>query len=679
MNKKILTLLFLLTLLTGQFFSFSPAKAYVPNDPLYSYQSVLQRINIASTWDITTGSDEITIAVIDTGIDIDHPDLVDNIWLNEDEIAGDGIDNDENGYIDDVNGWDFLNDTADVQPRFDPLMSGGVNHGTVVASIIAASGDNNQGIAGISYYSKIMPLEVLDVDGVGNIDDTIRAINYAVANGADIINMSFVGHDYDDRFLTAVKQAYEAGVIVVAAAGNDTLNHGGDDLTQSPVYPACLDQGLNENFVIGVAAVDEKGIKTNFSNYGNCIDISAPGTRMFAAMAFDEDEPDYQVAYGGYWTGTSVATPLVSGAIALIKSINPSMPIGQVVDALGRGADDVDILNPDFIGQLGVGILDIAESIESIYREMEAYKQAKYIVTGAGVSDKPKIKIFKSNGYQVGEFLAYPESIKTGLNVAVGNVMGDDEDEIIVVPKTGGGAHLKIFDRQGNLLQQFFVYDKAFRGGVNVVVGDLDQAGYDEIVVAPMSKMEPRVRVLDYRGFSKGDFLAYEPTMQGGVSLAILNLGYWNNQQILTGAGLGSGPQVSIFDMKGNVQKRFFAFLENFHGGINVAAGDVDGDLIDEIVVGVNSKVDAYFRIFNTKGYLKSQTLAYPENYFGGVKIAMADLNNDGLEEIITGTGVTGGPQVRIFGGGGEVKAQFFAYSKDLRGGVSVAAIEGEE
>ena len=657
-----------------------PVSAYIPNDPLYSYQSVLQRINIANTWDITTGSDEIIVAVIDTGIDIDHPDLAENIWKNEDEIAGDGIDNDENGYIDDVNGWDFINNTNDVQPKFDPALSGGVHHGTVVASIIAAVGDNGQGIAGVSYHSKIMPLEVMGVDGIGDVYHTIKAIEYAVTNGADIINMSFVGHETSDHFFNTVKAAYDAGVIIVAAAGNDLLNHGGNDMSESPVYPACLDQGHEKNFIIGVAAVDGEGIKTDFSNYGSeCIDISAPGTRMFAALAQDDDEPEFLDAYGGYWTGTSVATPLVAGAATLIKSINPSMPVDQVIDALGRGADDVDILNPDFSGKLGVGILDIAESIESIYREMESYKQTKFIVTGAGVGDEPVVKVFKSNGYQISEFLAFPEYIRTGLNVSVGNVMGDDDEEIIVVPRTGAGAHLKIFDRNGNLLKQFFVQSKNFRGGINVAVGDLDNKGYDEIVTAPMRDAAPMVKVFNWRGQTKSKFWAYDKEMKDGVSLAILDRGYWRKNQILTGAGQGSGPHVSIFNMNGKVEKRFFAFLKDFHGGINVAAGDTDGDLIDEIIVGVASGADAYVRIFDVDGYLHLQTLAYPAGFRGGVSPSVADLDNDGREEIITGAGNGGGPHVRIFNKDGAATASFFAYPRISRGGVSVSAISDHE
>jgi len=679
MTKKRFSLPFVLALLVGQFFYSSAVLAYVPNDPLYQYQSVLKRINIASTWDITRGSEDIVVAVIDTGIDINHPDLAANIWVNLKEIPGDKIDNDGNGYVDDVNGWNFLNNNNNVQPRFDPNFQGGVNHGTVVASIISAVGDNNLGIAGVSYYSKIMPLKVMDVDGVGSVENTIEAINYAVANGADIINMSFVGHETSPEFSNAVKKAYNAGVIVVAAAGNDSLNHEGDNLDSKPVYPACLDQGAKENFVVGVAAVDGEGIKADFSNYGSCIDISAPGTRMFAAMAFDEKEPAYQTAYGGYWTGTSVATPLVSGAIALIKSINPSMPIGQIMDALERGADDVNVLNPKYAGKLGVGIVNIAKSILLVHQEMENYKQSKYIVTGTGVGDKPKIKIFKSNGYQIGEFLAYPENIRTGLNVAVGNVMGDLAEEIIVAPKAGAGSHIKIFDRQGNLLREFFAYDKTFRGGVNLAVGDLDQIGYDEIVTAPMGGMKPLIKIFGSWGTPKNEFLAYDKNMKGGVSLSILNRGYWSQNQILTGAGAGAGPQVSIFDMEGNVEKRFFAFLENFRGGINVAAGDINGDFIDEIIVGVASKADAYMRIFDNKGFLLSQSLAYPEGFRGGVKLVAADLNNDGKEEIIAGTGVGGGPQVRIFNKLGNIIAQFFAYTNEMRGGVSVGAIKGED
>lgn len=227
-------------------------------------------IKAPEAWDITTGRDDIVVAVIDEGIYIDHPDLKDNIWVNTDEIPGNGIDDDGNGYIDDVNGWDFYNGDKTVFDERD-----GDTHGTHVAGTIAASA-NDIGVIGVAPNVKIMPLKFLGPNGLGYTSDAVAAIKYAAANGADIVNCSWggdPGKSKDEALENAIK---ESGLLFVFAAGNNN-----NDNDNKPVYPASSEC---EN-IISVGAVDNRGNKADFSNYGSLsVDIGAPGWGILSTM-----------------------------------------------------------------------------------------------------------------------------------------------------------------------------------------------------------------------------------------------------------------------------------------------------------------------------------------------------------------------------------------------------------
>ncbi len=215
--KKIITSFFVLS-----FFIAGPVLANImPNDPFFSSQWYLSKIKADSAWDKTSDSPDTVIAVIDSGVQINHPDLKDNIWHNEKEIVGDSKDNDGNGFIDDAFGWDFSNNVPDPSPKFNPGWNeSGVSHGTMIAGIIAARGNNKIGVSGLTWRAKIMPLKALNDKGEGRISDVIRAIDYAVNNGADIINLSFVSFNYSEGLQEAIYRAHKAGVIIVAAATN---------------------------------------------------------------------------------------------------------------------------------------------------------------------------------------------------------------------------------------------------------------------------------------------------------------------------------------------------------------------------------------------------------------------------------------------------------------------------
>ncbi len=263
--------------------------AYTPNDPSFFQQINLSSIQVPQTWDLAASSQEVLVAVIDTGVDTQHPDLAPNIWQNYAEIANgaNGIDDDGNGYVDDFHGWNFVagnNDVYDDQ-----------GHGTHVAGIIAAVSDNGVGIAGIAPNARILPVKALDVNGYGTYAQVAEAIIYAANQGARIINLGFGGTGHSQVLQVAVNYALARGVIVIAAAGNS-----GTDVAYYPAaYPG----------VISVSAVDNGLMWAPFSTFGSTTGLSAPGIDIYSTY------PDGRYSQ---MSGTSMSSASVSGVAALL-------------------------------------------------------------------------------------------------------------------------------------------------------------------------------------------------------------------------------------------------------------------------------------------------------------------------------------------------------------------------
>ncbi|PJA93410.1 MAG: hypothetical protein CO132_03575 [Candidatus Kerfeldbacteria bacterium CG_4_9_14_3_um_filter_45_8] len=298
--------------------------ATTPDDTNFNSQwhlDELPGINAQEAWDTQTGSNSVVIAIIDSGVDTDHPDLSDNMWVNPGEIASNGLDDDLNGYIDDVYGYDFSDSDGDPNPAPDGIdndssgsADGGVFHGTHVAGIAAAVGNNTLGIAGVSWDAQIMALRVLSDEGSGFDSDIAEAIDYAVANGADIINLSLGGESSTSILQTAVADAIAAGVLVVAAAGND-----GGSLATTPFYPVCYDS------VLGVGSTNSTGGASSFTNYGtDCVDIYAPGSSIYSTYYTDDAVYGFTTDYG-FASGTSMATPVVVGVAGLLYANNSGL------------------------------------------------------------------------------------------------------------------------------------------------------------------------------------------------------------------------------------------------------------------------------------------------------------------------------------------------------------------
>lgn len=334
----------------------------IPNDENFSFQWALHNtgqhiwpdalppingtpdsdIDAVEAWEIETGKPDIIIAIIDSGIDYTHPDLADNIWINDNEIPGNSIDDDSNGYIDDVMGWDFYHNDSD------PL--DGMGHGTHCAGIASAIANNNIGIAGVCWNCKIMNIQIINETNHGAPEiPVLNALKYAADNGADVMSNSWGTYDYYQSLQDTLNYCHGKGVFICAAAGNEN--------TSQKLYPAG-----HEN-VTAVAATDQHDERCDDddwdpfnwytmplgSNFGDWVDVAAPGNLIYSTM------PTYHVWFNNYWNqwrcggfyqnyydylgGTSMATPYVAGLAALLLSKNPDLTPDEVEALICENVD----------------------------------------------------------------------------------------------------------------------------------------------------------------------------------------------------------------------------------------------------------------------------------------------------------------------------------------------------
>ena len=258
------------------------------------------------------------VAVLDTGIQLDHPDLKSNLWTNSKE-KDNGLDDDGNGYIDDIYGVDLVTGRGSGEDHN--------GHGTHVAGIIGARGNNDRGISGLCWKTKIVSVRILDAEGRGYVAQQVAGIEYALRIGAKIINCSFGGPDSSSLVRDAIAQARSKGALIVAAAGNDGVN-----ADQKPFYPAAYP----DSNVLSVAATDDRDRLASFSNYGaTTVDLAAPG---------DSIGSTYLKSKYVYISGTSMAAPYVAAAAAMLREHNGSWDAGDLSSRLRKKGDELSAL-----------------------------------------------------------------------------------------------------------------------------------------------------------------------------------------------------------------------------------------------------------------------------------------------------------------------------------------------
>ena len=255
-------------------------------------------VGAEAAWDIQTGSENVVIAVIDTGLDYTHPDIAANAWTNQAEAEGQaGVDDDGNGYVDDIHGYDFVNEDGD------PMDDHG--HGTHVSGTIGAKGNDGKGIVGVNWDVRIVGVKFLSAGGSGTLANAVRAIDYATATGARVQSNSWGGGGYSELLKESIERANAKDILFVAAAGNESNNN-----DAAPTYPCTYDVAN----VLSVAAIDNSGALAYFSNYGRTkVHVAAPGVAVTSSVPKDTEESGYAT-----WSGTSMATPHVSGIAGLL-------------------------------------------------------------------------------------------------------------------------------------------------------------------------------------------------------------------------------------------------------------------------------------------------------------------------------------------------------------------------
>lgn len=613
--------------------------AYEPNDPSFPSQWHHNYIQSAAAWDYTFGSDEIVIGIVDSGILWNHPDLQANIWVNEAELnstlggtpmniswpsgtisGGNGLDDDGNGKIDDVIGWNFyLNNNNSFQNFADN------DHGTHVAGCAGAVGDNYIGVAGAAMTVKLISsMHAPNNTSSSSIYNGNNGIYYCADSGADIINCSWGGPGGGTASNTAVNYAVAQGALVFAAAGNESLNIG-----ISPHYP-----GNATNAVCVAATGPNSDVIANFSNYGTPVDVSAPGDNIFSTI----------IANNGYaaYGGTSMASPVAAGVAAIIKSIHPYLGPMDLKQRIEETCDDIDALNPGFEGMLGAG-------------RVNSFKGAMYdLIPDLQITDSSFFEIqgdgdgLPNPGEQVGLMLYLSNSDGWLGATGVSAVISCDLPEVTFIedeiqfPDIAGGASAW----NTSLPFSFQTPD--------------DMSDY----VIPLTITITANSQYTWPYESERDFTVELTLVQAGWPYsvngastsagAIVDLNNDGNKEIVFGDQNG---MLHILNSDGTVQ-----IPPINTGGIisaAVAIGDISGDGMEEIVVGNEA---GWIKVYDHTG---TEIMTY--DCGGSLKGTpmIADVNGDGNNEIIAASFIGG--QLHVIKNDG---TSFLNFPTSLSGGM---------
>jgi subtilisin family serine protease len=627
----------------------------IPNDSLFQYQYGFYQANdrdsdLPEAWDLTQGDSSVVLAIVDTGVLWSHPDLAANIWRNWGEIPNNGIDDDGNGYIDDVRGWDFVTGVVgtpgeDVNtPDNDPSDYAG--HGTAVAGVAGAVVNNVSGVAGAGYHCRIMPVRAGWETSTGSVVDMsfcAQAITYATDNGANVINCSWQNAD-QGGLGAAVTYAIAHGVTVVVAAGNE-----GTDT------PPQNDLGQRGDCV-DVAALDANDVRTTVSNFGAWVDVSAAGDNIITTGS-----AHYTPIYTSPG-GTSFAAPLVTGVIGLWQSWRkahglPLAPPDSVRWRLHDTADNVDSVNPTYAGKLGGGRVNayrmITDPPTSFFVASSAnisYSSPALVDWGSGpesiVYGDDNGNLYAVNGATGSVLPGWPVALGNGavLTPAVWDVDFDGAPEVLVGDQ---GGELHAVKSSG---AEVAGWPKSFGGAIAAGPALGNVSGTPEFEIVFATRAPQALHVIDRSG---AELTGWPKVFKNPNGIALGDLDHDSVSEIV----LSSDSTVQVLRGDGTPFPGWPVHLSGIAG--KPAIGDFDGDGQPDIVVGSS---DGLFYAFNLGGVMLP---GFPLSA-GGAAVqgapALADIDGDGkLEAIVgaangnlyawhgNGTAVTGWP--RTLGG----------------------------
>jgi len=591
----------------------------------------------------------VVVAIIDTGLDMDHPDMIGKVWTNSDEIADNGIDDDHNGYIDDVHGWDFAGDYSDswIDPDNDPTDEYG--HGTHCAGIVTAVTDNDLGVAGLAPDCRIMPL---DFDPYAFLSVVLSAVTYAADNGADVISMSFGMRWYSQMMDDALTYARSKGVVLCASAGNDGREYYN--------YPASY------TGVITVSATDCMDSLASFSTYGDSVDVGAPGLHIMSLRAdttdmyAEGDEPDVHIIDGHYYlaSGTSMSCPAVAGVVAYLRSVSPGLSPDAVETILENAADD--IMDSGWDIYTGSGRVNLYESLElapSIRAEIASPSYDNIISGSVSVTGTADGNAFQNYVLEYGEG-NLPDSWTTitssGTSVTDGTLASWNT--------TGLAGEYTIRLRVGS-----DNFDMVTVYVANGSIAEFDTPAEDDT----LSSWKPIIGTATSPDFgyytidcwSNLDSSTVYEVNSSCVPVGDDTLGILDSESIISMADLGDGGFVTLrlrvysFGDTLLASDEIEIFMESIYAGVgswkvdldsclsNTANyGDFDQDGTNEIVVGT----DKGLLFFDLYGNQKTAGMPSPPAYDFRISPAVGDIDGDGYDDLVT-IGVPSGGGAELY------------------------------
>ena len=638
-------------------FAFTPVFVYarIPNDP-FAKQWGYEETGAYRAWDNAIGSRDVVVAIIDNGFDQLHPDLRENAWKNEDEIAGNLIDDDKNGYVDDVWGWNFVVEDAngdgdideeeergnnDPRPDADGLSpdaaDGTIHHGTMVAGIIGAYGNNKTDGAGVNWRARLMNVKIVDNGGEGNLEKFGAAIRYAVDNGADVINLSLVARVLPDDLPGAIQYAYDKGVAVVAAAGNN-----GFLLNDDPsFYPVCVDTVLAVNAVLGVSAMGRDRRLAPFSNVGSdCVDITAPGVDIESTLRFSPSN-GLTKRFGGNKSGTSFAAPFVSAAAALVKSLQPGWGVAQIYDAILKTVHHTQGQNEEVYANLfGAGLVQFDKAVAYAISQLPAGEIESIAALRNRVVSISLLGALNIHEPGTKEYEEKTLSAVKGVSDA-GSYL-DDGSRIFVTTQrlSDTRSRVSFYSSEWAFIRS---WDVPGIGAAEIGIADVTGDAQKEIVVAPAYPSKELFRVFDLHGKELKRVDA--GGTHNGASIGFVT-GAGATSRVAVLYNVGKGLSVAEFDENFVLSKDMPVSFPGNRGVLGV--GDIDGDGEEEFVVGAREDAVPNLGYFDRSGASKRTFFAYDPSYVGGVDVGLLDADGDGKDDVVVSPR-SGGEPVRIW------------------------------